>query len=80
MRVHMIDARSGLPVANKPVRLWTRDAAEGRNDPGYIQELTDSNGVATFHVVDPVPSYLFIHIGMGAPWEECFHLVSLRMT
>lgn len=72
IRVHMIDARSGLPIANSPVRLWTHGAAQKPNDPGYVQELTDSNGVATFHVADPVPSYLYIHIGMGAPWEECF--------
>lgn len=72
IRVHMIDARSALPIANKPVRLWTRDAAEERNDPGYVQEMTDSNGVATFHLEDPIPSYLYIHIGMGAVWEECF--------
>jgi hypothetical protein len=70
--VHMIDARSALPIANKPVRLWTRSAADERNDPGYVQEMTDSNGVATFHLEDPIPSYLYIHIGMGAVWEECF--------
>lgn len=72
IRVHMIDARSALPIANKPVRLWTRAAAEERNDPGYVQEMTDSNGVATFHLDDPIPSYFYIHIGMGAVWEECF--------
>ena len=59
IRVHMIDARSGLPIANNPVRLWTRDAAEERKDPGYVQEMTNSNGVATFHVNDPIPSYLY---------------------
>lgn len=72
IRVHMIDARTGAPIANSPVRLWPRDVAQQRNDPGYVQETTDSNGVATFHLADPVPSYLYIHIGMGAPWEECF--------
>lgn len=72
IRVHMIDARSGLPIANNPVRLWTRYAVEERNDPGYVQEMTDSNGVATFHLEDPIPSYLYIHIGMGGRWGECF--------
>jgi len=72
IRVHMIDARSGSPIANSPVRLWTNYAAVQRNDPGYVRQLTDSNGVATFHVQEPVPTYLYIHIGMGAPWEECF--------
>jgi len=72
IRVHMIDARSGLPIANNPVRLWTHDAAQQRKDPGFVQEPTDSKGVATFHVTDPIPSYLYIHIGMGTPWDECF--------
>lgn len=72
VRVHMIDARSGSPIANQPVRLWTRDAAEQRNDPGYVQAMTDSNGVATFHLMDPIPSYLYLHVGMGSRWEECF--------
>jgi hypothetical protein len=72
IRVHMIDARSGSPIANKPVRLWTRDAAQDRKDRGFVQEPTDSKGVATFHVTDPIPSYLYVHIGMGAPWDECF--------
>lgn len=72
IRVRMIDARSGSPIANNPVRLWPYAAAEQRNDPGFVQELTDSHGVATFHVKDPIPSYLYIHIGMGAPWDECF--------
>jgi hypothetical protein len=65
IRVHLINARTGLPMANRPVRLWTHDAAQRRNDPGFVQALTDSNGVATFHVTDPVPSYLYIHVGMG---------------
>jgi hypothetical protein len=72
IRVHMIDARSGMPIANSPVRLWTHDAAEERKNSGYVQEMTDSNGVATFRLNDPIPSYLYIHIGMGAKWEECF--------
>jgi hypothetical protein len=72
IRVHMIDARSGSPIANRPVRAWTHDTAQQRNDPGFVQELTDSNGVATFHVKEPIPSYLYIHIGMGSPWDECF--------
>jgi hypothetical protein len=25
-----------------------------------------------FNVKDSIPSYLYIHIGMGAPWNECF--------
>jgi hypothetical protein len=72
VRVHMIDARSGSPLANQPVRLWPRDTAQQRNNPGYVQEMTDSNGIATFHLKDPISSYLYIHIGMSAPWEECF--------
>ena len=72
IRVHMIDARSGSAIADSPVRLWTQNAAEQRNDAGFVQEKTDSNGVATFHLKDPAPSYLYIHIGMGAPWQECF--------
>jgi hypothetical protein len=71
-RVHMIDARSGLPIASKPVRLWTHDTAQQRNNPGYVEEMTDANGVATFHLKDPISSYLYIHIGMAAPWDECF--------
>jgi hypothetical protein len=72
IRVHMIDARTGSPIANSPARLWAHDTAEQRNVPGFVQKMTDSNGVATFDLKEPVPSYLFIHIGMGAPWEECF--------
>jgi hypothetical protein len=72
VRVHMIDARSGSAIADSPVRLWTQNAAEEHNDRGFVQEKTDANGVATFHLKDPVPSYLYIHIGMGRPWEECF--------
>jgi len=72
IRVHMIDARSGLPIANNPVRLWTHDGAQQSKGPGFVQQPTDSKGVATFHVTDPLPSYLYIHIGMGAPWDECF--------
>ncbi len=30
IRVHMIDARSGLPIANNPVRLWTTGVAAYR--------------------------------------------------
>jgi hypothetical protein len=68
----MIDARSGLPIANNPARLWTQGTAEQRNDPGYVQETTDSNGVATFHLKDPIATYLYIHTGMSAWWDECF--------
>jgi hypothetical protein len=71
IRVHMIDARSGMPVANEPVRLWTHDVAEYRTHPGYLQQTTDSNGVAAFHVPDPEPTYLYVHIGMGSAWDEC---------
>jgi hypothetical protein len=67
----MIDARSGMPIADKPVRLWTTDVAEYRDHPGYVQAMTDSNGVATFHVPDPKPTYLYVHTGMGGAWEEC---------
>lgn len=42
IRVHMIDAQSGLPIANSPVRLWTHGAAEIRNDAGFVQGQTDS--------------------------------------
>ena len=72
LRVHLIDARSGSPLANEPVRLWPHDTAQQRNTPGYVQQMTDANGVATFHLKDPVSPYLYIHIGMGSPWEECF--------
>jgi hypothetical protein len=71
IRVHMIDARSGLPLANNPVRLWTTGVASYRTHPGYVQEMTDSNGVATFHVADPQPTYLYVHVGMGNDWDEC---------
>lgn len=71
IRVHMIDARSGMPLAGKPVRLWTTGVAEYRDHPGYAQTMTDSNGVAIFHVPDPKPTYLYVHVGMGGAWEEC---------
>jgi hypothetical protein len=71
IRVHMIDVRSGLPLANNPVRLWTTGVAAYRTHPGYRQEMTDSNGVATFHVADPQPAYFYVHVGMGSAWDEC---------
>ena len=71
IRVHMIDARSGQPLANNPVRLWTTGVAAYRTHSGYVQQMTDSNGVATFHVADPQPTYLYIHAGMDNSWEEC---------
>jgi hypothetical protein len=71
IRVHMIDARSGQPLANDPVRLWTTDIAAYRTHPGYLQVMTDSNGVATFQVADPAPTYLYVHVGMGSAWDEC---------
>jgi len=71
VRVHMIDARSGVPVANEPVRLWTLDVAEYRNHPGYVEQNTDSSGVASFHLTGPTPAYLYIHIGMNTAWDEC---------
>jgi hypothetical protein len=53
------------------VRLWTTGVAEYRDHPGYAQTMTDSNGVAIFHVPDPKPTYLYVHVGMGGAWEEC---------
>ena len=72
VRVHMINAHSGSPISNKSVRLWTREIPEERNYPGYVRQVTNSAGVATFDLTDPIPSYLYIHIGMGRRWEECF--------
>ena len=71
IRVHMIDARSGQPLANNPVRLWTTGVAAYRTHSGYVQQMTDSNGIATFHVAGPEPTYLYIHAGMDNSWEEC---------
>jgi hypothetical protein len=71
IHVHLIDARSGMPMANAPVRLWTTGVAEYRDHPGYVQQTTDANGVATFHVPDPAPTYLYVHPGMGDGWREC---------
>lgn len=71
VRVHMIDARTGQPIASEPVRLWTTYVAEYRDHPGYVQQMTDSNGVATFHVPDPQPAYLYVHTGMRGAWQEC---------
>jgi hypothetical protein len=70
IRVHMIDARTGKPILRKPVRMRVLDAPT-QFRPGYLQEKTDSNGVATFMVSDPIPEYLWVHIGMGGYWEEC---------
>lgn len=71
IRVHMIDAQSGQPMPNSPVRLWTTQVASYRTHPGYVQQMTDSNGVATFRVPDPQPTYLYIHVGMDSRWDEC---------
>jgi len=70
IRVHMIDARSGRPISKKPVRMWVLNAANQFRS-GHLEEKTDSSGVATFIVSDPLPEYFEIHIGMGGYWEEC---------
>jgi hypothetical protein len=71
VRVHMIDARTGKPIPKKPVRMWVFDAPNHQIRPGHLEEKTDSGGVATFSVSDPLPEYFDIHIGMGGYWEEC---------
>jgi hypothetical protein len=71
VRVHLIDARTGRPIPKKPVRIWIMDAPNRPFRPDYLEEKTDSTGVATFDVSDPLPEYVAIHIGMGGYWEEC---------
>jgi hypothetical protein len=70
VRVHMIDAKTEMPIANKPVRVWVLDSASVKR-PGYLEEKTDKDGVALFRFSDPLPAYLVIHNGMGGWWEEC---------
>ena len=70
VRVHMIDARTGKHIPKKPVRMWVIDAPDQWR-PGYLEEKTDSNGVAVFHISGTTPSLFRIRIGMGGWWEEC---------
>jgi hypothetical protein len=70
--VRLINARKGVPLPRKPVRLWSMSPPGpwGRWD-GYLEAITGPEGAATFHVKNPLPESLIIHTGMGGYWEEC---------
>jgi hypothetical protein len=67
--VHLINARTGKPIADKPVRMWFQNPPSRQG--GYLEERTGTNGVAVFHLKDPLPSSITVHLGMGGYWEEC---------
>ena len=70
MRVHLIDARTGKPIFKKPVRLWRLESSN-QFRPGHLEEKTDTSGVASFNISEPLPQYFQFHIGMGGYWDEC---------
>jgi len=67
--VHLINARTGSPIPAKRIRMWSRTPARGWT--GYLEQATDSNGVAIFHLKDPSPDGIVVHTAMGGYWEEC---------
>ncbi len=69
--VHLVNARTGRPIAHKPIRMWLLDGPPYRGRPGYLEQKTGSDGTAVFQLSEPLPARVDVRTGMGGYWEEC---------
>jgi hypothetical protein len=63
VRVHLINARDGKPIPRKPVEIRMFDAPS-QSRSLHLEQVTDSGGIATFIVSDPLPESFEIYIGV----------------
>lgn len=66
--VRLVDARSGRPVPEKTVEVsWF---VPHQQHPQTLRERADRDGVAVFHLTDPVPGQLSFDVKSGY-WDSC---------
>src|SRR5207248_1547997 len=56
--VHLISARTGAPIAKKPVVLLAWYGLPPKQHLEQLRKRTDSHGTAVFTLEDPLPSWL----------------------